>query len=215
MDDECWDDVSDLAKDFIRHLLVKDPKERLTAQQAIEHPWFKSKLKDKELRISRKMSEVLMTTLSFSCSSSLIFVSFCSTTSSARSSSRLPRRVTTSPRSTRPAALPPRRARPPRLRRTRKACHNKGVDGAAVLSAPSFIYLPLYNLRVLLSYVRGIKPCRSNSCSLLMEATITLVLGLPTEYIINSSTLIYSTVAYLRFPGFETPAPLISSTSRA
>jgi len=57
MDDECWDDVSDLAKDFIKHLLVKDPKERLTAEQALDHPWFKSKLRDKELRISRKMSE--------------------------------------------------------------------------------------------------------------------------------------------------------------
>jgi calcium/calmodulin-dependent protein kinase I len=57
MDDECWDDVSDLAKDFIRHLLVKDPKERLTAEQALDHEWFKSKLRDKELRISRKMSE--------------------------------------------------------------------------------------------------------------------------------------------------------------
>jgi len=57
MDDECWDDVSELAKDFIRHLLVKDPKERLSAQQAIDHAWFKLKLTDKELRISRKMSE--------------------------------------------------------------------------------------------------------------------------------------------------------------
>jgi len=57
MDDECWDDVSELAKDFIRHLLVKDPKERLTAEQALDHQWFKSKLADKELRISRKMSE--------------------------------------------------------------------------------------------------------------------------------------------------------------
>jgi len=57
MDDECWDDVSDLAKDFIRHLLVKDPKARLTAEQAKEHEWFKSNPKDKELLISRRMSD--------------------------------------------------------------------------------------------------------------------------------------------------------------
>jgi len=57
MDDECWDDVSDLAKDFIRHLLVKDPKARLTAEQAKDHDWFKSNPKDKELLISRRMSD--------------------------------------------------------------------------------------------------------------------------------------------------------------
>jgi serine/threonine protein kinase len=39
-DDECWEDVSDLAKDFIRHLLVKDPKERYTAEEALKHPWL-------------------------------------------------------------------------------------------------------------------------------------------------------------------------------
>lgn len=74
LDDECWDDVSDLAKDFIQHLLVKDPKERLTATEAMEHPWFKSKPKvlsnwedeslttfqEKDLRISRRMSEYNM-----------------------------------------------------------------------------------------------------------------------------------------------------------
>jgi len=57
MDDECWDDVDELAKDFIRKLLVKDPKQRLTAQQAKDHPWFKSNPKDKELLISRRMSD--------------------------------------------------------------------------------------------------------------------------------------------------------------
>jgi len=57
MDDECWDDVSDLAKDFIHHLLVKEPKQRLTAEEAKKHPWFTSEPKDKDLRISRKMSD--------------------------------------------------------------------------------------------------------------------------------------------------------------
>lgn len=56
-DDECWDDVSDLAKDFISHLLVKDPKERYTAEEALKHPWLKSDASDKQLKIGRKMSE--------------------------------------------------------------------------------------------------------------------------------------------------------------
>lgn len=57
LDDECWDDVSDLAKDFIQKLLLKEPKKRLTAEQAKEHPWFSSSPKEKDLRISRRMSE--------------------------------------------------------------------------------------------------------------------------------------------------------------
>eukprot|EP00029_Vermamoeba_vermiformis_P003987 TRINITY_DN1451_c0_g1_i2.p1 TRINITY_DN1451_c0_g1~~TRINITY_DN1451_c0_g1_i2.p1 ORF type:complete len:260 (+),score=120.22 TRINITY_DN1451_c0_g1_i2:498-1277(+) len=60
-DDECWDDVSDLAKDFIRHLLVKDPKERYTAEQALKHPWLnQTDASDKQLKIGRKMSEYNM-----------------------------------------------------------------------------------------------------------------------------------------------------------
>lgn len=35
-----WDPISDLAKDFIRSLLQKDPAKRPTPQAALEHPWF-------------------------------------------------------------------------------------------------------------------------------------------------------------------------------
>lgn len=35
-----WDDVSETAKDLIRHLLVVDPDERYTATQALQHPFF-------------------------------------------------------------------------------------------------------------------------------------------------------------------------------
>jgi len=35
-----WTNISDEAKDFIRHLLVKDPKERWTAKQCKQHPWL-------------------------------------------------------------------------------------------------------------------------------------------------------------------------------
>jgi len=56
-DDECWDDVSELAKDFIRHLLVKNPDERFTAEQALEHSWITSTVPDKSLNIHQRMSQ--------------------------------------------------------------------------------------------------------------------------------------------------------------
>jgi len=36
-----WRHVSNEAKDFIRHLLVVDPKQRMTAAQCLQHPWLK------------------------------------------------------------------------------------------------------------------------------------------------------------------------------
>ncbi|KAK3269875.1 Calcium-dependent protein kinase 25 [Cymbomonas tetramitiformis] len=36
---EPWPDISDSAKDLLSRLLVVNPKERLTAVQALEHPW--------------------------------------------------------------------------------------------------------------------------------------------------------------------------------
>jgi calcium/calmodulin-dependent protein kinase I len=35
-----WEGVSHDAKDFINKLLVTDPKARLTAEQALRHPWL-------------------------------------------------------------------------------------------------------------------------------------------------------------------------------
>ncbi|CAF1465214.1 unnamed protein product [Rotaria magnacalcarata] len=35
-----WDDVSETAKDLIRHLLVLNPADRYTAEQALQHPFF-------------------------------------------------------------------------------------------------------------------------------------------------------------------------------
>lgn len=37
-----WDPISPQAKDFISKLLVKEPSERLSASQAVQHPWLKS-----------------------------------------------------------------------------------------------------------------------------------------------------------------------------
>ncbi|KAI5609001.1 death-associated protein kinase 3 [Silurus asotus] len=40
-DEEFFSNTSELAKDFIRRLLVKDPKKRMTIQDSLEHPWIK------------------------------------------------------------------------------------------------------------------------------------------------------------------------------
>lgn len=37
---EPWSDVSAEAKDFISKLIKKNPNDRMTAQQALYHPWF-------------------------------------------------------------------------------------------------------------------------------------------------------------------------------
>ncbi|KAM6948162.1 LOW QUALITY PROTEIN: death-associated protein kinase 3 [Aplochiton taeniatus] len=40
-DEEVLGNTSELAKDFIRRLLVKDPKKRMTIDDSLEHPWIK------------------------------------------------------------------------------------------------------------------------------------------------------------------------------
>ncbi|XP_050996063.1 serine/threonine-protein kinase DCLK3 [Acomys russatus] len=37
-----WDNISDAAKDLVRHLLVVDPKKRYTAHQVLQHPWIEA-----------------------------------------------------------------------------------------------------------------------------------------------------------------------------
>uniref|UniRef100_A0A8C5W9M2 Calcium/calmodulin dependent protein kinase ID n=1 Tax=Leptobrachium leishanense TaxID=445787 RepID=A0A8C5W9M2_9ANUR len=39
-DSPYWDDISDSAKDFICHLMEKDPSKRYTCEQALRHPWI-------------------------------------------------------------------------------------------------------------------------------------------------------------------------------
>ncbi len=38
-----WDSVSAEAKDMVSKLLIKDPTKRLTAAEALHHPWFKNR----------------------------------------------------------------------------------------------------------------------------------------------------------------------------
>ncbi|RXM92319.1 Calcium/calmodulin-dependent protein kinase type 1 [Acipenser ruthenus] len=39
-DSPYWDDISDSAKDFIVHLMEKDPRKRYTCDLALQHPWI-------------------------------------------------------------------------------------------------------------------------------------------------------------------------------
>ncbi|NXF25076.1 DAPK3 kinase, partial [Rhodinocichla rosea] len=49
-DEEFFNNTSDLAKDFIQKLLVKDARKRLTIQEALSHPWITVRLnKEKDL----------------------------------------------------------------------------------------------------------------------------------------------------------------------
>lgn len=69
-----WDDcpeVSPAAKHFIQHLLVKDPKKRMTCDTALQHPWIKNGgqvtktiggEKLKEWNLTRKKSSSLIFT---------------------------------------------------------------------------------------------------------------------------------------------------------
>ncbi|XP_069481814.1 death-associated protein kinase 1 [Ambystoma mexicanum] len=57
-DDEFFSSTSNLAKDFIRRLLVKDPKRRMTIEESLTHPWIKPK--DTQQALSRKASAVNM-----------------------------------------------------------------------------------------------------------------------------------------------------------
>ena len=40
-DDEHWRDISSDAKDLLRLMLDKNPKTRITAEQCLQHNWFK------------------------------------------------------------------------------------------------------------------------------------------------------------------------------
>ncbi|XP_074861208.1 calcium/calmodulin-dependent protein kinase type 1 [Carettochelys insculpta] len=39
-DSPYWDDISESAKDFIQHLMEKEPNKRFTCEQALQHPWI-------------------------------------------------------------------------------------------------------------------------------------------------------------------------------
>lgn len=49
-----WDSVSEEAKDVVRRLIVVEPSERLTASEALNHPWFQM---EEEPRTPEKHSQ--------------------------------------------------------------------------------------------------------------------------------------------------------------
>jgi calcium-dependent protein kinase len=42
-----WEGISDEAKDFVKVMLNKDPKQRPTAKEALKHPWLKGTIKER------------------------------------------------------------------------------------------------------------------------------------------------------------------------
>ncbi|KAM4605961.1 serine/threonine-protein kinase H1-like [Polymixia lowei] len=55
-----WPSVSDLAKDFIQRLLMLDPNTRLTAEQAVRHPWVVTMAASSSMRnLHRSISQNL------------------------------------------------------------------------------------------------------------------------------------------------------------
>jgi calcium/calmodulin-dependent protein kinase I len=63
-EEEYWDGISDMAKNFIDHLLVTNPESRYTAKQALDHPWIKmceqtNENPGKILEVGTQMKETL------------------------------------------------------------------------------------------------------------------------------------------------------------
>ncbi len=36
-----WDNISDSAKDLVKQMLTKDQNNRITVEEALEHPWIR------------------------------------------------------------------------------------------------------------------------------------------------------------------------------
>lgn len=53
-----WDEISDSAKDFIRHLICVDVNKRYTCKEAIQHPWISGNTA-KDTNIHSSVSEQL------------------------------------------------------------------------------------------------------------------------------------------------------------
>lgn len=53
-DDECFDKISDEAKDFIAKLLLKEKEERMKAAQCLNHPWLRKDKKRDDKQLDKK-----------------------------------------------------------------------------------------------------------------------------------------------------------------
>eukprot|EP01094_Clydonella_sp_ATCC50884_P005859 TRINITY_DN1483_c0_g1_i1.p1 TRINITY_DN1483_c0_g1~~TRINITY_DN1483_c0_g1_i1.p1 ORF type:complete len:472 (+),score=291.09 TRINITY_DN1483_c0_g1_i1:43-1458(+) len=52
-----WDEISESAKNFIDRLLVVEPSERMTAEEALQHEWLAGSASNKKLRTKERMGE--------------------------------------------------------------------------------------------------------------------------------------------------------------
>ncbi|XP_013887782.1 serine/threonine-protein kinase H1 homolog [Austrofundulus limnaeus] len=67
---EPWPSVSNLAKDFVERILTVDPSERLTAGQALKHPWIVSMAASSSMKnLQRCISQNLLKRASSRCHS--------------------------------------------------------------------------------------------------------------------------------------------------
>ncbi|XP_040184705.1 serine/threonine-protein kinase H1 isoform X2 [Rana temporaria] len=65
-----WPSVSNLAKDFIDRLLMVEPSERMTASQALKHPWIVSMAASSSMKnLHRSISQNLLKRASSRCQS--------------------------------------------------------------------------------------------------------------------------------------------------
>lgn len=53
-DPKLWGHISKEAKDFIDNLLKRDANERLTARQALDHPWFKVRHSQEKVKLQKR-----------------------------------------------------------------------------------------------------------------------------------------------------------------
>eukprot|EP00349_Pseudokeronopsis_sp_Brazil_P000772 CAMPEP_0202958910 /NCGR_PEP_ID=MMETSP1396-20130829/3181_1 /ASSEMBLY_ACC=CAM_ASM_000872 /TAXON_ID= /ORGANISM="Pseudokeronopsis sp., Strain Brazil" /LENGTH=153 /DNA_ID=CAMNT_0049677219 /DNA_START=815 /DNA_END=1276 /DNA_ORIENTATION=- len=63
--DEDWEHISHNAKDFIFNLLQVNPEERMTAEEALSHPWMKEASKYFEVQLGEKEKECLTRLVNF------------------------------------------------------------------------------------------------------------------------------------------------------
>jgi len=56
-----WKDISETAKDFIRKLLVVDPKQRLTGKTALQHPWLTGSAPNSILSVKKELKDLVTT----------------------------------------------------------------------------------------------------------------------------------------------------------
>ncbi|KFM82696.1 Myosin light chain kinase, smooth muscle, partial [Stegodyphus mimosarum] len=52
-DDESFDNISDVAKDFISKLLIKDLTKRMTANESLKHPWLRKGEPKKDTKLDK------------------------------------------------------------------------------------------------------------------------------------------------------------------